>query len=294
MPLDNQQLRGLRYENLTDEHKDHIKKLYSDKSKSWSKKLDEISEYLGVSTRTVMRWLAKAGFSSGKKIEDSPIYQEATKRKSNKEKEVYIFTWAQNASRIHEPLWNNILAYKEFHNAEIHVVPGVYRSGKEKVDSYWSSEVIDYLDASRQKIHKYVTFLGDVKTIPTAKYPLTGFESFSDDGLIIVGHPKMHLETLPVLQNNPPKYTVTTGTITRPKYTESKAGAIAEFYHMYGFLIVEIEDKNTYYFRQVNADISGNFIDLIYHTLSHLVAHLSRLPCLYSKAVHNQVLAYFL
>lgn len=222
-----------------------------------------------VSERTVRKWIEKLGYSSYKEIENEEIRQ-GKLREYDKSKKYYIFTWAQNATPIHKRFWDNILAYASHINAEVGVIQGRYQNptslwtkNMEK-DDWWDSELKDYIDAGRHNIHTYLDLLSDVKITPTAVNPLTGFEGISGNRSSILGHPRVHLKSLPVLKGHPNKLLLTTGACTIKNYTDTKAGKKAEFHHTYGFVIVEIMDDYTYYIRQVTAEDSGNFTDLVH------------------------------
>ena len=201
------------------------------------------------------------------RLEDSEEFIEASKRKLSKSK-YYIITWEQNETPIHTQLWENILAYKEFLGAELSVILGRYKNPTsvftDKSHENWNKETKPYWDSARHDIHKYLTVLSDVKISPTRKYPLTGIQGLSQGKSIVIGHPKMHLKTEPVLNGHPKKMLFTTGAITLPNYTDSGAGAISDGVHKYGFIIVEIASKDVFYIRQVEANTDGNFIDLCY------------------------------
>ena len=230
-------------------------------------------EYNDSSRRRVSGLLSREGVTKNlKEISEEEKttekdYALAKQRKLNKS-QYYIITWEQNRSQIHENLWNNILAYKEFLGAELSVILGRYKNPTSvftdrKYDT-WSEETQPYWDASRHDIHNYVTILGDVKIQPTAANPLTGLESITGETTTIVGHPKMWLKTVPVLEGHPKKILVSTGAITLPNYTDSKAGKRGEFHHKLGFAIIEIKNDEVFFVRQVEADKDGNFIDLYY------------------------------
>lgn len=136
--------------------------------------------------------------------------------------------------------------------------------GKEFEDGRVNKKIkFSYLDAGRHNIHSYLDILSDVKVRPTAVNPLVGFEGISGDRSSILGHPRVHLRSLPVLKGHPNKLLLTTGACTIKNYTDTKSGKKAEFHHTYGFVIVEIKDDLTFYIRQVTADQNGNFIDLV-------------------------------
>jgi hypothetical protein len=187
------------------------------------------------------------------------------KRRRHRKNKTYIITWAQNKTPVHRQFWENILAYKKKTKAELHVIAGRYKNPtsvfREIVDESWVSEVEPYLDARRQDITDYLSLLSDVKIQPTASMPLTGLEGLSSQNSCIIGHPRVHLKSLPVLKGYPPKLMVTTGAVTLPNYTDSKAGKKGEFHHSYGFTIVEVEADDIFHIRQVVADKDGNFYD---------------------------------
>jgi hypothetical protein len=93
----------------------------------------------------------------------------------------------------------------------------------------------------------------------------------SKENSCIFGHPKVHMKTIPVLEGYAPKMMLTTGSITYPNYTDSKAGKKSEFHHQYGFVIVEIEDDEITHIRQVTAKQSGNFYDLYFKVSNGVV-----------------------
>jgi len=181
------------------------------------------------------------------------------------ESKYYILTWEQNNSKLHKQLWENILAYKEFLNAELAVILGVYHKPDPRNGSvYYNKETNPYWDFTRHDIHKYVNILSDVNVSPTAEYPLRGLEGISRDKTSIIGHPKRHFQCLPTLEGTPHKALFTTMSITLPNYIHSKLGKKAEFVHKNGFVIVEIRNEDVFHIRQVEAEINGSFIDLIH------------------------------
>lgn len=199
---------------------------------------------------------------------DSEEYITASKKKLIKSK-YYIVTWGQNNTEVHHELWKNILAYSKFLKASIHVVLGRYKNPTRLNDGdneeHWAKEILPYADANRHMIHKNLTLLSDIKVQPTAITPLTGMESMSGLNSAIIGHPKMQLDTIPALEGYEPKLLMTTGAVTQKNYSDSKAGKKGDFHHVYGFVIVEIKDKNIFIPRQVTALSNGSFSDLCYN-----------------------------
>lgn len=206
----------------------------------------------------------------GKKQKPTPEeFIQAQSRTFDKRKKTFIITYAQNATPVHSNLWKNIEAYSNELNANLHVIAGRYRNPtsmwnqNNQDDEYWAKEVIPYLDANRHNIHEYLQVLSDVKIQPTAATPLSGLNGITGKESCIIGHPRQHLKSLPVLEGYKPKLLLSTGACTKINYTDSKAGKKGEFHHMLGFVIVEIVD-DFFLIRQVNADDDGNFYDVKY------------------------------
>lgn len=228
-----------------------------------------------------------------KVIEDSEEFKKARKFKSKKSK-YYLITWAQSETKIHEKLWNNLQSYAEYLGASIHVIAGRYRnptslsaSNRTKKEEFWDKRVLPYLDANRQKIHEYVSILSDLKIQPTAKTPLSGLNGITSKESCIVGHPSLHLDSLPVLEGYVSKLMMTTGAVTVPNYTDTKAGKWAEEHHEYGFVIIEL-DGDKFYVRQVQADKKGNFYDLCYKVDENGVEeHKEELPAIILGDIHK-------
>ncbi len=206
------------------------------------------------------------------KLEESRQFQDAVK-KPLIEKETYIISWAQNATPVHKNLLRGMELYAKKVDAAIHIIAGRYKNptsiwtDKQECQEHWSSDLDLYLDANRQRLCKYLQVLGDVKISPTASTPLSGLKSISGLESCIVGHPRQHLQSLPVLEGYPHKLLLSTGSCTIANYTDSKAGKKGEFHHMLGFVIVEKdydeEGDEFFHIRQVNADDDGNFYDVL-------------------------------
>jgi hypothetical protein len=252
----------IKFKDLSESDVDFIKKLYTSPYKTLEEKTDTLKVKFGISERTTRRWFVKLGC----KVKEDKLpsqYEEAVNKKIQK-KSNFIITWGQNDTPIHRTFFNNVLAYKDYLNAELLVIAGRYKNPTSIFDSgedTWDDNILPYLSANRHDIHNHLTVMSDVKIQPTAVNPLNGMESMSKDTSCIFGHPKLHMKTLPILDGYQPKQLFTTGSCTIENYTDSKAGKKGEFYHCLGFVIVNIVD-DTYHIRQVHADIEGNFYDL--------------------------------
>lgn len=253
------------YASLTDKDKDYIRVVHANSELGWDERLSLLTNKFGVNERNIRRWIKKLGFSSYQEIES--VQLRAAKLKQYNSKYI-ILTWAQNATPVYKPFWENILTYAEYLGADVGVIPGRYQnptslfSKAEKDAQWWGDEVVEYLDNARQNVHQYLDILSDIKIRPTATNPLSGLEGVSGSRSSIIGHPSINLKSLPVLRGHPNKLMMTTGACTLSNYTDSKSGVVGDFHHCYGFVIVELKDDLTFYIRQVTAENDGSFIDL--------------------------------
>ena len=216
------------------------------------------------------------------KIEDTDVFKDAQNKVFDKTKQRFIITWAQAETEVNKPFLKNIESYAKYIDATIHVIAGRYKSptslnaskalkkSEENKQMFWAKEVVPYLDAARHKIHKYMCILSDVKIQPTASTPLSGMNGITSLESCIIGHPRVHLKSLPILKGYPHKILATTGSVTVENYTDTKVGKKGEFHHQYGFVIVELDGED-FHIRQVIADSKGSFYDLFYYVSDEVV-----------------------
>lgn len=233
--------------------------------------------------RSMRKKMQKLGVTNNvTKIEDADVFKEAQNKVFDKTKKRFIITWAQAETEVHKPFLKNIESYAKHIDATIHVIAGRYKSptslnaskalkkSEENKQMFWSKEVTPYLDAARHKIHKYMCILSDVKVQPTASTPLSGMNGITSLESCIIGHPRVHLKSLPILKGYPHKIIATTGSVTVENYTDTKVGKKSEFHHQYGFVIVELDGED-FHVRQVIADNEGSFYDLFYYVSDEVV-----------------------
>lgn len=180
---------------------------------------------------------------------------------------VYIITAAQNATPVHTGFWKSLEHATKFYNAEKVVIPGRYKNPTSQwtqgndAHEWWCPEVIPYLCEGRIKLNERIMILGDVKIQWAAQAPLASMDTLTKNMSGIVGHGKRALRSIATPQHKHPKLMLTTGACTLANYTDTKQGALGEFNHCFGALIVEI-DGDVFYVRELNADRRGAFIDL--------------------------------
>jgi hypothetical protein len=260
----------LKFDDLKPEDLQYLATVHKNTEIPYDQRIDILKGKFGKSERTIRRWLKKGKFSKYEAIENDQVRQGKLKG-FDSSKKIKLITWSQNATPIHATMLKNMEIYAEFLNAEIFVIAGRYSnptsiySDKMENDEWWDTSVLKYIGSSNQTIHPQLDVLAELKIVPTAVNPLSSIQGFSHGRSCIVGHPRMHLESLPVLEGHNTKLMLTTGALTLKNYTDSKAGQLGAFNHVYGFVVVEIKNDDIHYVRQVPVSTDGTFTDLIYH-----------------------------
>ncbi len=103
--------------------------------------------------------------------------------------------------------------------------------------------------------------------------PITGLGRIGQrNGSFVYASPKQRLKLIPNSNTKLPLAIMTTGAITLPDYAPAedsknahaslRTAYIAEHDHVIGAVIVEVENKHRFHYRQVQADEAGRFADL--------------------------------
>lgn len=195
----------------------------------------------------------------------------------------YIFTCAQNNTDVNENMWENILAFANYYDAEIHVSRFSYLkrglgvrgdkagfsgnkidngTGSTKDDIYWDSKLLPYISDEHRQIAPGLVWCGEMNTLPTAVRPLSGLDSYTGRSSGIFPHVKLAMNSVASGKNEPTKFNYTTGAVTLRNYIQRKAGLKAEFHHCYAALIVEVTSNGSWFVRQLNADSQGTIYDV--------------------------------
>ena len=179
----------------------------------------------------------------------------------------YLITAAQNATPIHKAFWQAFLKCAKYYDAEMVVIPGRYKNPTsqwtqdDKNHGWWDPAVVPFLCEGRIQLNDRLIIMGDIKVQWAARKPLVGLDALTKDMSGIIGHGSRGLRSIATPQYKHPKLMFTTGACTVANYTDTKTGAMGEFNHTLGALIVEI-DGDAFYARQLDATREGNFIDL--------------------------------
>ncbi len=188
----------------------------------------------------------------------------------------FLLTCAQNNTNLHEPLWENLQALARHYDARIMVARSVYnrfsdaaemdkkliinkahRSGFDSREYHWDTRLAPYFHDTRLELAPGLVWCGETNIIPTARNPLSGFETYTGRASAVVPHARIAMRSVASHAGEGTKLLFTTGTLTMRNYIQRKVGQMAEFHHCYGALLVEVDLQGTWFARQINADSDG-------------------------------------
>ncbi len=194
----------------------------------------------------------------------------------------YIITSAQNNTKIFPKVWDSLLAYSKHKSSRINtsmlmVATFTYnkaRFGNKAVKLGKSPTALDlapvwydpiikkYICDDQVELAPGLIFCGEMNILPTAVRPLQGLEVYSGRHSSIFPHVKMHMSSVASGKHEATKFIYTTGTITKRNYIAKKEGLKADFHHVYGGLIVEVNHQGDWFVRQLIATNKGVICDM--------------------------------
>lgn len=238
-------------------------------------KAQTTAKELGVPRSTVRNTLQRFGVFGPIPLVDGKSGHIKIERKWKKNRTIqrFLVTCAQNNTKLNKRLWENMHTFAEHVGAEILVSRFVYQKSKyiaqvkggpnPNDEGLWYDEAIEpYIEDRPIELAPGLVFWGNMNTLPTARNPLSGFDTHGGPDSGIFPHVRQDLRSVPTTRDMDAKFLYTTGTVTELNYIQKRAGIMAEFNHIYGFLVVEVDRDGTWFVRQVNAHDNGSFQDL--------------------------------
>lgn len=184
--------------------------------------------------------------------------------------EKYLIVSAQACARPNKNFLESIKRYRRG-GAKLIILPMIGQNAKEDVDLL--DRAFDKMDIEHgsRKLNENIG-IDQFNVRPYQIDPATGLQRFTQRGTTkVFASPKQRL--LPIAHSNRkhPKWLVTTGAVTHPNYATGRdvsaerrrLGNIAHRDHIYGALIVEIENDEVFHMRHVRSTRDGGeFVDL--------------------------------
>lgn len=270
---------------MVDTNKEFIRKYSIAQKLGWTR--EQFAELMKINPNSVRKRLHKIKTKTGVTLHKLPIgdgiispdmrdkfskmYNNLSEKEHGKTKnsKVYLITSAQNATPINMGFFNSCLTFCKHRSAEFIVIPYRYKnptsvwSQSNKADEWWADPLTPYIHDTKLELCSNLIALAHIKIQPTASEPIDGFEAHTGTASAILGHPKVQFKSVPTINSNKPKILLSTGAITEPNYTDSKAGWKGNFHHSIAAVVVEVDEDQTFHVRHVHAsDKSGAFYDL--------------------------------
>lgn len=198
-------------------------------------------------------------FSVGIDIVDNVIDEEKPTFSGVKR---YVITACQNNTTVNENFVRSLSNYCSYRNAELLVVPILYKTNEFDKVEYYIPDVEYTIVQHKMRLHDEVFIMGSFNFVPTTVNPLQGLESLSKGDTLIVPSPQLRMKSMAVSANRHPAILHTTGAISNPEYDSTKVGEKAKFNHSYSAVLVEIDSDNDFHIRVLNSDESGVFHDI--------------------------------
>lgn len=232
--------------------------------------------------------------------EEAPgVIESADKRRDTTVCKTLVFTSAQSNTKVHEAFLKSLEVFCRHRGAELHISRYTYNKssfGKKSVkpgadtqegEKLWFDPAISpYVSDVSIQLTTGLVWCGELNILPTMKFPLTQFKTYTRQDSAIIPHAKMAMESVPTMQGTPCKMLYTTGSVTQRNYVEKTAGQVADFHHVFGAVLVEIDAEGQWWARQLNATNDGSFYDLCEYFTPHGVLNGQRVEAITHGDIH--------
>lgn len=174
----------------------------------------------------------------------------------------YIITTAVPGAVPHKQFLKTLQNYCKRNNAKLLIIPSanIYKEDVIHVT------LVPYLHQFDKNLNENIK-ISMMPINPESVDPVAGLErTVQIDSSVIFASPKQRLKSVASPRYDTPRVVMTPGACTRPYNNPdrvvSRRSVLAQLDHVIGAIIVEIESNKMYHYRQVQADLSGRFIDL--------------------------------
>ncbi len=175
----------------------------------------------------------------------------------------FIVTAAQDDTPKFESFWTSLKTYAQAMGASIITCGLTYQKGLFEdhavATACYDKEVSEYLFVERIQLTPDLLIICDANVLPTTANPLQGWQTANKGGHVVVPSTRIALESIPRMQDDDPRYAISTGCCTLPSYTPRAAGRKAMFHHTFGALLIEIDVDGECFFHHLQADEDGSF-----------------------------------
>lgn len=158
---------------------------------------------------------------------------------------VYVVSSAQNGAPADEAFFTTLRFYAAKRNAKLAVIktryknPDAFHGGGLEPDDF--DPILDgYLIDDDMPITADLIVAGRLRVNATAASPLQGLDDVHGTRSAIYGHAQLQMRMIPTPNGEMPKMVRTTGAVTEPQFSSSKAGQKADFHHSKAAIVIEV------------------------------------------------------
>lgn len=238
--------------------------------KSWGFTLKFIKDYYG-NMRKLYDYMAKENpIVFQQLVNDSIFTEENFKKLKNqvKKHKRFIVTTAVSGKEVDELALKAMQTFCKNEDAMILIQPCEDVASRNSVFDYELDRRLRDCGFVYKDLYLNSNFYLSSITVSAKQInPLTGLDRLAQSkGSTILASPKQYLKFVPNSNLKLPHALMTTGAVTISDYSTDKSMSkrtsyLAEFDHIVGAVIIEIEDKDTFHFRQIQFDHDGSFYD---------------------------------
>lgn len=181
----------------------------------------------------------------------------------------YIITTAVSSKQVRDDFLDSLYSYAKNNNALILILPCEDTVNRKSIYKWeLDPKLKDCCVIFRDTYLNSNLYINNIKVGAKQIEPLRGLDRFAQGkGSMILASTKQYLKFVANSNVKLPVALMTTGAITVSDYStdfymSKRTTKIAEFDHVVGAVIVEIEDDKIFHFRQIQSDNEGSFIDL--------------------------------
>lgn len=257
--------------------------------------IDSAAQGLGI-PRTTLQYMVNrnGGFGKLKAAKKTVKTRKINKPKAGRIKR-FIFSSAQDATQVDEAFLRNLEAYAQWlGDCEIHI--GGYTYNKSLFTDHSSaratfdSRIAQYMTNHQFDVANALLFCGEINTLPTAVRPLSGFETYTRSKWGVFPHPRITMQSIATENSKRGKIIMTTGSVTKANYIPKKAGIRAEFHHVIGAVLVEVDSDGDVFCRHLIAEKDGSFQDLTNHVSNGEITTDHRVEAITWGDIHHEML----
>lgn len=157
-----------------------------------------------------------------------------------------VVTAAQNNTAVHRDMLAVLRNYCKNRNAQLVIAPMLYNKNafaqpSESESVWFDPAIVPYLRKDKFSVHG-VTVLCGAHVLPTAKYPLSGFEGAATESIVVPAS-TVQLRTLARLKGQKLRVMYSTGAVTGYNYIQRKAGTVAELNHCFAATVIDPDGR---------------------------------------------------